>query len=65
MVSVLASGSTIGVFASTAMPDPFVGAGVLAAGLLLLWWHRLRPSAGSRFQSSWRGLVPPIPRTRR
>ncbi|MCS6879271.1 MAG: hypothetical protein NZP72_13350 [Geminicoccaceae bacterium] len=47
------------------MPDPFVGAGVLAAGLLLLWWHRLRPSAGSRFQSSWRGLVPPIPRTRR
>lgn len=34
-------GSTLGVYASSAMPDVFLGFGVLAAGLFLLWSERL------------------------
>ncbi|MCS6779308.1 MAG: hypothetical protein NZ555_06365 [Geminicoccaceae bacterium] len=40
-VLALASGSTLGIYASVAMPDLFVGLGVLAAGLLILWSDRL------------------------
>lgn len=37
----IGSGSTLGVYASSAMPDVFLGFGVLAAGLFLLWSERL------------------------
>lgn len=39
----LGIGSTLGIYVSTTMPDVFVGFGVLAAGLVLVWGDRLRP----------------------
>lgn len=36
-------GSTLGIYVGTTMPDVFVGFGVLAAGLVLVWGDRLRP----------------------